>query len=351
MTISQSIVKFLEYVKHSRSYATARAYATGLRHFECYLASLSLDPGQVSVETLTPPLANDFIPWLGDYLLHEVAGGDEAKVSRATKSIYLIAVGCFFDYLIHNARLLPWSSREHDALRRALADAAKQRRRTEIAPDKLPRQEIVDALRTQARQPLTLPDEMPEGEKRRQTLAWRRNIAMVEALISSGMRVGELVRLERGHLLYDLHGAVVKYAKGGKERTVLFSEEAWSATQVYLRARQDGGQEKPLASLPVFARHDRKAGSRVLPLSTRSVQNVFADLTKRAGIVEEFHLTPHTLRHFFATGFLSETGDLALTQYALGHASPVTTRIYAKTKLEDYVQAHRDVFEGDKPCQ
>lgn len=348
MTVRDAIAKFLEYVKHSRSYATARAYTTGLRHFERYLASLALDPNQTDVKALTPPLANGYIPWLGDYLLYEVAGGDEAKVSRATKSIYLVAVGCFFDYLINDIRLLPWSSQEHDALRRALAGAAKQRRRAELPPDKLPRQEIVDALRAEAHQPPTLPDEMSEGEKRRQTLAWRRNVAMIEALISSGMRVGELVRLERGHLLYDLHGAVVKYAKGGKERTVLFSEEAWSAIQVYLRARQDGAQRQALANLPLFARHDRKAGSKVLPLSTRSVQNVFADLAKRAGIVEEFHLTPHTLRHFFATGFLGETGDLALTQYALGHSSPVTTRIYAKTRLEDYVKAHRDVFEKDE---
>jgi hypothetical protein len=57
----------------------------------------------------------------------------------------------------------------------------------------------------------------------------------------------------------------------------------------------------------------------VLPLSTGAVQNIFVQLASRAGILERFHLTPHTLRHFFATEFLSETGDLALTQYALGH--------------------------------
>ncbi|HIQ04557.1 MAG TPA: site-specific integrase [Anaerolineae bacterium] len=55
-------------------------------------------------------------------------------------------------------------------------------------------------------------------------------------------------------------------------------------------------------------------------------------------------MTPHSLRHFFATEFLSQTGDLALTQYALGHASPATTRIYAQTKREDYRRVHRHVF-------
>jgi site-specific recombinase XerD len=74
------------------------------------------------------------------------------------------------------------------------------------------------------------------------------------------------------------------------------------------------------------------------------VQSTFVDLASQAGILERFHLTPHTLRHYFATEFLSETGDLALTQYALGHASPATTRIYAKTKREDYRRAHRQIF-------
>jgi integrase/recombinase XerC/integrase/recombinase XerD len=140
---------------------------------------------------------------------------------------------------------------------------------------------------------------------------------------------------------------MVKYGKGRKDREVLFSDRAWAAIQNYLRARQDGTEKRPLSSLPVFSRHDRGAGDRVLPLSTRSVQNSFVGLASRAGILERFHLTPHTLRHYFATEFLSETGDLALTQYALGHASPATTRIYAKTKREDYRRAHQRVFGGD----
>jgi len=71
---------------------------------------------------------------------------------------------------------------------------------------------------------------VPE-ERQRQKLIRLRNIAIIEALLSSGMRVGELVRLERGHLLYDVHGASVKYAKEKKEREVLFSEGIWKAIQ------------------------------------------------------------------------------------------------------------------------
>jgi site-specific recombinase XerD len=344
MTISEAIEQYLDYVKSSRSWGTARAYGTGLRHLQRYLRSKSLPPTTTDVKALDLPLTTGFITWLYDYLLENVAHGHPEKISEATKANYFAAVSRFFEYLIIEVQLLPMSTQEYDILRKALTRAAKIRNRSELTPDKLPSKEIVDALLMEARRPLDLPNLAPEGEARRQELARLRNIAMIEALVSSGMRVGELVRLERGHLLYAVNGAIVKYAKGKKEREVLFSDRAWNAIQTYLRARQDSAQAQPLTRLPVFARHDRRAGARVLPLSTRSVQNVLSELASDARILERFHLTPHTLRHFFATEFLSQTGDLALTQYALGHASPTTTRIYAQTKREDYRRAHRDVF-------
>jgi len=348
MTITEAIDRFLDYVKSSQSLGTARSYSTGLRHFRRYLASRSLPPDSTDLQALSLPLATDFIPWLYDYLLEQVAGGQPEKVSEATKANYFAALSRFFEYLIVEAQLLPMSLNDYDTLRKALARATKARRREELPRDKLPSREIVEALLAEARRPLDLPAETPPGEVRRRELARLRDIALIEALISSGMRVGELVRLERGHLLYELRGAEVKYAKGKKEREVLFSERAWDAIQAYLQARMDGAAGRPLARLPVFARHDRRVGSRVLPLSTRSVQNILFELASRAGILERFHLTPHTLRHFFATEFLSETGDLALTQYALGHTSPATTRIYAQTKREDYRRAHRRVFDQQK---
>lgn len=345
VTIDEAIEGFLNYVKSSQSLGTARSYATGLRHFRRYLASRSLPPETTGVQALNLPLATGFITWLYDYLL-QAAGGQPEKVSEATKANYFAALSRFFEHLIVEAQTLPMSLNDYDTLRKALARATRARRREELPRDKLPSREIVEALLAEARRPLNLPDNTPPGEVRRQELARLRNIAMLEALVSSGMRVGELVRLERGNLLYEVRGAEVKYAKGKKEREVLFSERAWNAIQTYLKARMDSAISRPLARLPVFARHDRRAGSQVLPLSTRSVQKVLFELAARAEILERFHLTPHTLRHFFATEFLSETGDLALTQYALGHASPTTTRIYAQTKREDYRRAHRRVFDA-----
>jgi integrase/recombinase XerC len=347
MTIFESIEQFLSYVRASQSRGTARAYATGLRHFQRYLHTLSLAPETTQIHALALPVATGFIPWLYEYLLEHVAEGHPDKISEATKANYYTAVSRFFEYLIVEAQCLDMTMQEYDTLRKALARAVKTRNRSELPPDKLPSQEIVAALLAEARQPISLHPELPAGEARRQELAHLRNIAIVEALVSSGMRVGELVRLERGNLLYDVRGALVKYAKGKKDREILFSDQAWGAIEAYLQVRGDAAHTKVLTRLPLFARHDRGAGLRVLHLSTRSVQNILIELASRAGILERFHLTPHTLRHFFATEFLSETGDLALTQYALGHASPTTTRIYAQTKREDYRRAHREVFGSD----
>lgn len=344
MKIDEAVRRYLDHLRASRSVATSDTYATGLNHLRAYLDGRDLPPGKTEVEVLTPAVITDFVTWLYDYLVEEVAAGDERRVSEATKATYFAAVSGFLDYLVVETEQLKLDGTAYDALRRTLARASRRKNREKLPPDKLPSQEIVSMLLDEVRRPLDLPESISEGTRRRKKLIRLRDIAIVEALLSSGMRVGELVRLERGHLLYDVKGAMVKYGKGGKDREVLFSDRAWAAIQAYLRARQDGTQGRPLASLPVFSRHDRRTGGEVLPLSTRSVQNTFVDLASRAGILERFHLTPHTLRHYFATEFLSETGDLALTQYALGHASPATTRIYAKTKREDYRRAHGQIF-------
>lgn len=344
MTISKAVEQYLSHVRASRSMATARTYATGLHHLCVYLTGCSFSPEETNVNVLTPALVTDFVTWLYDYLLEKVAGGDERRVSESTKATYFAAISGFLDYLVVETEHLPLDGHTYDTLHRTLARASRRKRQEELPPDKLPTQEIVTTLLGEARRPLDLPEDMSEGEKQRKKLIRLRNIAIIEALLSSGMRIGELVRLERGHLLYDVHGASVKYGKGKKDREVLLSDRAWAAIQAYLRARQDGAERRPLANLPVFSRHDRRAGGKALPLTTRSVQNDFIKLASRAGILEKFHLTPHTLRHFFATEFLSQTGNLALTQYALGHSSPATTRIYAQTKREDYRRAHGKIF-------
>ena len=107
-----------------------------------------------------------------------------------------------------------------------------------------------------------------EPMRPRLELARLRNIAMLEALRSSGMRVGELVGLIRDDLDYRQHCARVT-GKGDKQRVVYFDDAAWNAIQSYLKAHVDGARGRALYALPLFARHDRRVGARILPLHHR----------------------------------------------------------------------------------
>jgi len=343
-TVAESIGQFRDYLEAARSRGTARAYGTGLRLFLAYLRAQGIDPEALPLPQLTPAIANGYVTHVYEHLLAH-AGGDPAKIRESTRHSYLFAVATWFEWLIIETQALAWPMADYDALKKAYTKASKVRNRGQLPPDRLPTAEIVQALLDEAARPLVHDPSTPPGDVHRRDLARLRNVAMIEALRSSGMRVGELVRLERGNLLYAVKGAAVKYGKGGKDREVLFTARAWDAIQTYLRARADGAGGRPLSSLPVFARHDRRAGGRVLPLTVRGVEGIIQDLASRAGILEIFNLTPHTLRHWFATEFLSLTGDLALTQYALGHESPTTTRIYAQSKREDLQRAYREDFD------
>jgi integrase len=190
-------------------------------------------------------------------------------------------------------------------------------------------------------------EDLDERQRRRLNLIWLRNQAIVLCLYSSGLRVGELVGLRRVDLDYADHGAWVR-GKGNRLRFVRFSQEAWARLMAYLDARHDEVVGGTLADKPLLCRHDRGAGDRRrLPLSTLSVERMVTRLAKDAGVLERFNLTPHSFRHYFATRFLRHTGDLALTQDALGHADPGITRIYAKTSKAQHVQAHESLFDAE----
>jgi site-specific recombinase XerD len=189
-------------------------------------------------------------------------------------------------------------------------------------------------------------EDLSASQRHRLNLIWLRNKALVLCLYSTGMRVGELVGLRRNDLDYADHGAWV-HGKGDKTRFVRFSKQAWGALMTYLEARQDQAVSGVLSDKPLLCRHDRAAGDRRrLPLSTLSVERIITRLATQAGVLERFNLTPHSFRHYFATQFLGHTGDLALTQDALGHADPSTTRIYAKTSKAQHIRAHQSLFDN-----
>jgi site-specific recombinase XerD len=335
-TIADSIATF---VRESgvRSENTARTYRAALGHFLAFLATQEITP-DCAVADLTLDHARDFAVWLAQ----DYRDKDGQPLSERSRALYYIALGRFYHYLVTTRKLPGVTTGDYEALRDYLRKTASPQ--AEPLEKRLPEDAIVTALVEEARRPPTPDDAMPESRRQRLALAWRRNLAIVLALQSSGVRVGELVALRRGDLDYATHGAYVT-GKGKKQRFVRFSAEAWAAITAYLQERKDGEVGVAMSGLPLFCRHDKQAGDRRLPLSTHAVRAVVEDLSERAGIAERFNMTPHRLRHYFATRLLRETGNLALTQDALGHSSPATTRVYAETTKDDLIAAHKRVFD------
>ncbi len=322
LTIESAIENFLRDIAVGLSAQTVATYAQGLERFKEFLTAQRHAP-TVTANALSVDQALEFAKWL--------ASERDAEIAKPTLQTYLSSVSRFYSYLLRED-LITLSASEMERMR----DAYHLYRKGGNRPlPKLPPDQAVVALLAAARA-------VPPNEKQpRLEFARLRNIAMLEALRSSGMRVGELVGLKRDDLDYRAQTARVT-GKGSKQRIVYFDDPAWRAIQAYLKLRNDGARGRALYQLPVFARHDRRVGDKTLPLTTDTVRNVFNQLARAAQI--EIAMTPHSLRHAFATKILDATGDLAVVQDMLGHASPVTTRIYAKVSNKKMRAAHRATF-------
>jgi site-specific recombinase XerD len=325
LTIETAIQNYLRDLAVGQSAQTVATYSQGLARFREFLEATRHSPARAA-STLGVDHALECAQWLS-----EEREGAAGKIAKATLRTYLTCLSRFYAYLLRS-KIIDVSAAD---LKR-MEEAFRNYRRGYHRPlPKLPPDDAVNALLAAARRV------KPQPKKPRLELARLRNVAMLEALRSSGMRVGELVGLKRDDLDHRAHTARVT-GKGDKQRVVYFDDAAWNAIQAYLKERNDGARGRALYQLPVFARHDRRASSRILPLTTDTVRMVFNTLARDAGI--EIAMTPHSLRHAFATKLLEATSDLAVVQDMLGHSSPVTTRIYAKVSSKRMRDAHRAAF-------
>lgn len=160
-----------------------------------------------------------------------------------------------------------------------------------------------------------------------------RNKAMLETLYATGLRVSELIKLT----MNDLHlsmGFVRCFGKGSKERIVPLGEIAKDAVQLYIESAR-GEFVKNKRTETLFVNHHGN------PLSRQGFWKIIKEVAHQAGIEKE--LSPHTLRHSFATHLLENGADLRAVQEMLGHADISTTQIYtqvSKARLKDIYRTH-----------
>src|SRR3989338_4261779 len=161
-----------------------------------------------------------------------------------------------------------------------------------------------------------------------------RDQAILEVIYGTGLRVAEIVRMNINDIDFD-EGEIKVLGKGSKERIVLFGSHAKKALHHYIGE----GRPKLISRQKSSALFINHRGSR---LTARSVERAIIQHTKKAGIAKK--VTPHTLRHSFATHLLSGGADLRMVQELLGHVSLSTTQVYThitKERLKEvYDSAH-----------
>jgi site-specific recombinase XerD len=296
MYLSELIIDFIEHVEveRGRSQKTAENY-------HLYLQRLVEFAGDIEVHKVTSELVRKWRLWLNRY---ENESG--STLSPLTQSYHLIALRSFLGYC---------SKRDINTLTPEKVELQKTKRKqvSFLTQDETVR--ILAAVDTNSPQDL-------------------RDKAIMELLYSSGLRVSELCNLNRDHINLN-RGEFMVRGKGQKDRPVFVSPEATEWLAAYLETRTD-------AAKPLFIRYSgAKTGDKdgeSFRLTPRSVQRIVAQYAKLAGITKK--VSPHTLRHSFATDLLMNGADIRSVQSMLGHSNIATTQVYTHVTDRHLKEVH-----------
>jgi site-specific recombinase XerD len=303
MSIGELLTDFLEYLELEQN----RSQKT-IANYDHYLRRLVDFCGDSDIKKLNEETVRQW-----RLALNRMVDDQGQPLSKTTQNYHLIALRSFLKYL---------AKRGIEALDANKIELAKVQRPQVgfLEAEELVR--LLDAVDTS--NPIGLRDR-----------------AILELLYSSGLRVSELVALDRDHINLKTREFVVR-GKGQKDRPVFVSPAAADWLDRYLSSRNDN--YKPLFIHYSGVKDDLDEGMYTR-LTVRSVQRLVQRYAKLAGIVKV--VTPHTLRHSFATDLLRNGADLRSVQALLGHANIATTQIYTHITDPHLKEVH-DKFHGKK---
>lgn len=284
MLFAKAKTDFLEYleIEQNRSQKT-------IQNYDHYLTRLIDFAGDIQVTDIDAELIRKWRLWL-----NRLGTNTSDELGKTTQNYHLIALRSFLKFC---------AKRDVPALTADKIELARTQRKqvTFLSEDELARLFAQPDLNT---------------------LSGLRDRAILELLFSSGLRVSELVGLDRDHINLKRREFMVR-GKGQKDRPIFISLEAATWIEHYLAKRED-------KTKPLFIRY---SGTRAVDLSgnfhrltARSIQRLVARYALLAGITK--HVSPHTLRHSFATDLLMNGADLRSVQALLGHSNISTTQIY-----------------------
>jgi len=281
--------KFTQYLKTQRRFSehTLRAYSTDLEKFITFLEDKY---PLVGIRDITDVHIRSF--------LHELF---QRKLDNITVSRHLSALKSFFKYLLAEKAVL-----------KNYAEAVPNPKFNTKLPKYLKEEEMAMFL------------ELPDTSD----VLGKRDKAVLELLYATGLRVSELVSLNVSQI--DLNSkAIIVFGKGKKERMVLFGKYAAEALEDYLKERGSLANDGEEALFVNFR------GGRLTARSVRRIVNKYIDESDI-----RLKISPHALRHSFATHMLNNGADLRDIQELLGHASLSTTQRYTHVSVKEMLDSY-----------
>ncbi len=308
MNIAESIDAYLQHLEleKNRSLHTIQSYAHYLNRF----ATWAEDQGILDIASLDEDVILKFRQFL-NRLPADIGG----SLSKATQNYHLVAIRSWVKYL--NKKGISSLPAERIDLPKAEAHQIQ----------------FLEAGEVERLLAMPKPN----------SLSGLRDKALLHTLFSTGLRVSEIAGLNKDDINIE-RGEFSVIGKGRKERIVFLSQDATEVINDYLKARSDDDQALFIRLKDPVPEAEQKL-DRSLRLTPRSIERIVKQYAKGAGIVK--NVTPHTLRHSFATDLLMNGANIRDVQAMLGHASLTTTQIYTHVTNQHLKDIHA-AFHGSK---